>query len=144
MMCLVKWLNRVGDTTCSTVSRHSSHFLGICVFRFSGPNAHEQTADKVAYFLPVLLLATVVTPFQRLLLTKLFQKQTNTDEQQAIRVTKILQLTVLAACVFLSLAAYTNIGAFGTTKDVVHLVVVEFLYCDSRPYSFSSFLPTAG
>ena len=28
------------------IARHSStHILGICVFRFSGPNAHEQTAE---------------------------------------------------------------------------------------------------
>ena len=105
-------------------------FLGFVFSDFQGPMLTNKQPNQGSLFFAgvAFFLATVVTPIsQRLLLTKLFQKQTNTDEQQAIRVTKILQLTVLAACVFLSLAAYANISAFGSTKDVVHLVVVGFL-----------------
>ena len=104
-------------------------FLGFVFSDFQGPMlTNKQPNQGSLFFAGVAFLATVVTPIsQRFLLTKLFQKQTNADEQQAIRVTKILQLTVLAACVFLSFAAYININNFGATKDVVHLVVVGFL-----------------
>ena len=105
-------------------------FLGFVFSDFQGPMLMNKQPNQGSLFFAgvTFFLATVVTPIiQRLLLTKLFRQRTNTAEQQAIGVTKILQLSVLAACVSLSLAAYININAFGTTKDVVHLVVVGFL-----------------
>ena len=105
-------------------------FLGFVFSDFQGPMLMNKQPNQGSLFFAgvTFCLATVVTPiFQRLLLTKLFQQQTKITGQQTIRVARILQLSVLAACVILSLAAYSNISAFGTTKDVVHLIVTGFL-----------------
>ena len=104
--------------------------LGFVFSDFQGPMLMNKQPNQGSLFFAgvTFFLATVITPiFQRLLLAKLSQQPTKTVGQQTIRVARILQLSVLAACVILSLAAYVNISAFGTTKDVVHLIVVGFL-----------------
>ena len=104
--------------------------LGFVFMDFSGPMVMNKRPDRGSLFLAgmAFFAATVLAPiYQRISLAKLTKEQGKINGQQPVVAAKIIQVSVIAACVVLMVAAYINIRAFKTTKDVVHLVVLGFL-----------------
>lgn len=104
--------------------------LGFVFLDFSGPMVMNKQPDRGSLFLAgvAFFAATVLAPlYQRVALAKLTNEQSKIAEQQPVAAAKIIQISVIAACSVLMAAAYINIWAFQTTKDVVHLVVLGFL-----------------
>ena len=104
--------------------------LGFVFLDFSGPMVMNKQPGRGSLFLAgvAFFAATVLAPMcQRALLAKLTNEKSNMAEQQAAAAARIMQFSVIAACLVLMVAACINIRSFQTTKDVVHLVVTGFL-----------------
>jgi len=104
--------------------------LGFVFLDFSGPMVMNKQPDRGSLFLAgvAFFAATVLAPMcQRVLLAKLTNEKSNIAEQQVAAAARIMQVSVIAACLVLMVAACFNIRSFQTTKDVVHLVVTGFL-----------------
>ncbi len=104
--------------------------LGFVFLDFSGPMLMNKQSSQGSLFLAGLAFfaATICSStYQRFSLAKMADEQSTIAEPQAVRAARIIQYSVIVACVGLMLAAYSNILAFRTTKDVVHLVVTGFL-----------------